>query len=174
VHVALLNTSLNECENTVSELVLTNEWGWEDAVCAQQMCTIVRFDQYRVMYKLDHQRPPFNTYYYRYMLDNDSRIDRKPVVLLYNQLRPDLKARSLPGPTDEGLCTGKAFELMSSRLWLRVRKCLQHRGIKGMVSMDATPEYLAAVAHQLPGAAAHTTSCVLIHQGIVSWLLINW
>jgi hypothetical protein len=45
-----------DCACADAELVLTNEWGWEDASSVQQLCTIVRYDQYRSMYKLDHLR----------------------------------------------------------------------------------------------------------------------
>jgi hypothetical protein len=118
------------------------------------------------MYKLDHLRPPFNTYYYRYLLDNDSRIGRKPVVLLYNKLRPSLVARSLPGPTDLGLCTSKTFEMFASKVWQKVRSSLQHRGIKGMVTVDTTPEFLSAVVNQMPGSATRTTCCVSMYEGM--------
>jgi hypothetical protein len=155
-----------DCACADAELVLTNEWGWEDASSVQQLCTIVRYDQYRSMYKLDHLRPPFNTYYYRYLLDNDSRIGQKPVVLLYNKLRPSLVARSLPGPTDLGLCTSKTFEMFASKVWQKVRSSLQHRGIKGMVTVDTTPEFLSAVAYQMPGSATRTTCCVSMYEGM--------
>jgi hypothetical protein len=152
-----------------TELLLTNEWGWEDACSVQDSCTIVRFDQYRSMYKLDRLRPPCKTFYYRYLLDNDSRIGRKPVVLMYNKLRPAFIR--LPGPTDMGLCTSKTFEHYASRVWQKIRTSLQHRGMKGMVTVDTTPEFLASVARQLQGAAK-VTPCVIIHEGRIVFLCV--
>jgi hypothetical protein len=152
-----------------AELLLTNEWGWEEACSVKESCTIVRLDQYRSMYKLDRLRPPSKTFYYRYLLDNDSRIERKPVALLYNKLRPAFIR--LPGPTDLGLCTSKAFEHYASRVWQKIRASLQHRGMKGMVTVDTTPEFLAYVAWQLPGAA-RVTPCVIIHEGMIVILVL--
>jgi hypothetical protein len=158
-----------------AELVVTNEWGWESSVSVDQLCCIMRLDQFNRAFRANATRAPTpsNVYFWRYLLDNHSRAAGETEAALYNKLKPSFRVMLLPGPTDRALCTLYEHEHTAGLFWSKVHDSLKRVGQKTLVSTPASPGFLTSVAAQMPACSSRVTTTMRVYEGIHSPLMTH-